>query len=59
MLHSSSAGLAEIGVAPVDQKVQHRRLKLSNVWINIAIGLCIASLFAFIGGSVAAMLGLR
>jgi hypothetical protein len=58
MLHSSSAGLAEIGVAPVDQKDQDRRLRLSNVWINIAIGLCVASLLAFIGGSAAAMFGL-
>jgi hypothetical protein len=58
MLHSASAGLAEIGVAPLDQATQERREKLSNIWINTAIGLCIASLFGFIGGSVAAMFGL-
>lgn len=58
MHHSSAAALVAMGVQEPDQAGQHRRESKATMWIGISIGLCVASLVAFIGGSIAAMCGL-
>lgn len=58
MRHSASAALAEMGAQELDQGVQDRRERRSNLCIGFAIALCVLSLLGFVVGSVGALRGL-
>ena len=58
MRHSSSAGLAAMGLQVLDEGTPARRESRSNVLIGLAIALCFLSLLSFVAGSVGALNGL-
>lgn len=58
MRHSAAAALAEMEALELDPAMQTRREARANLFIGLGVGLCMLSLIGFIGGSVAAMLGL-
>lgn len=58
MRHSASAAFAEMGAQELDQDVQDKRERRSNLCIGLAIALCVLSLLGFVVGSVGAMRGL-
>lgn len=55
MQHSASAALAEMGVTAADEKTQKQRVGRANFWIRLGVALCVLSVAAFLGGSIAAM----
>jgi hypothetical protein len=58
MRHSVAEALAELRVQERDAIAQNIRERRANISIGLGVGLCVFSLAAFIGGSLAAMAGL-